>query len=145
MAETYLNHFNVDCHRNTGSNTGKNGGVMVYKNDPWIKEFYSENSRVLLQGQKNNFIFYLAHHWLLRSNQRSAVAKARFLIKCEVNLVWSLRFFCLFFLGQFLLLDYKFFQNSSYFGKFHNIRFIFVNAIFEFGLQNTLLLSAIYW
>lgn len=47
--------------------------TVIIQNNPLVKEFYSENSRVLLQGQENNFLFYLAHHWLLRSDQRSAV------------------------------------------------------------------------
>ena len=51
MAETYQNHFNVDCRRNTGSNTGKIEQVIFIigadspiHNDHFIKEFYSENS-----------------------------------------------------------------------------------------------------
>ena len=116
MAETYLNHFNVDCHHNTGSNTGKNGGVMVYKMTLGLRNFTQKTAECYFKGRKT--ISYFT--WLI--------------IGCyaAINAVQLLRlvFILKLFFNHISSFDYKLFQNYFYFRKFHNIRFIFVSIIF---------------
>ena len=54
MAGTYLNHFNVDCRRNTGSNTGKwRGEVSGYpKMTLGLRNFTQKTAECYFKGRK---------------------------------------------------------------------------------------------
>ena len=52
MAETYQNHFNVACHHNTGSSTGKIGQEAIFKIIIGLRNFTQKTAECYFKGRK---------------------------------------------------------------------------------------------
>ena len=101
---------------------------------------------MLLQGQKNNFIFYLAHHWLLRRDQRSPVTKVcfhtdfKYLLGFYNVFVFILSFFVLnsfLFLFIWIINSFKIifiFENFIILDSFF-VRYILIRLINHIALE----------